>query len=94
MPKCRDCGASFANYKGKPGYVNQCTRCGEETEANLDEERLGGNMIYEHKTGAYIEIKPLSQAIVFAEKTQRLGAGVTKSIAESKSFHEKMLPYK
>jgi len=91
MPTCRDCGDKFALYKGKPGFINQCSRCGIQTEEDLDEERMGGNMIYLHKTGGYIEVKTLREAQQFAAKTQRLGAGVTKSIAESKAFHEKSL---
>lgn len=64
MPRmnCRDCNEEFYTYKGKPGYVNQCRDCGENTEEESGEERLGGNMIYMHKTGAYIEIKPLRKA--------------------------------
>lgn len=91
MPKCRDCENNFSLYKGKPGFVNQCAPCGEQTEDESGEERLGGNMIYMHKTGAQIEIKPLRKAMIFAEKTRRLGAGVTASITESKLFHEKNL---
>ena len=41
-------------------------------------------MIYEHKTGAYIEVKPLGEAEAFAKKTKRWGAGVTRSLVESK----------
>jgi DNA-directed RNA polymerase subunit RPC12/RpoP len=84
---CVDCGEEFVWYKDKPGRINQCTECGQEVEV----ERLGGNMIYLHKTGGYIEIKPLSEAEEFADKTRRLGAGVTASLTQSKRMAERQL---
>ena len=91
MPNCRDCGNLFSLYKGKPGYVNQCGPCGERTEDESGEERLGGNMIYLHKTGGQIEVKPLRKAKIFAAQTRRLGAGVTASLTQSRLAAEKQI---
>lgn len=85
--ECRDCGREFTPYPNLPGYYNQCGYCGEKTERSQERkgiERLGGNMIYLHKTGGEIEIKPMSKAKQFAAKTKRFGAGVTKVLTESK----------
>lgn len=81
---CRDCGEEFSWYKGKPGFIDQCRDCGERYEGTQDIVPLGGNMIYTHKTGGYIEVKPMDQAKKFAQKSKRLGAGVTASLTESR----------
>jgi len=65
--KCRDCGEEFRFTKNKPGYVNQCEDCA------TDVERVGGNMIWSHKTAPEIEIKPMEQAKAFAKATKRFG---------------------
>jgi hypothetical protein len=76
---CSRCQREFVLKPGKPGLIHHCPQCSTETV-----ELLGGNMIYQHKTGGYIEVKPLEEARRFAKKTKRLGAGVTASITESK----------
>jgi hypothetical protein len=62
--KCRDCGEMFTEVPGKRGYRNQCVPCSEK---QAEPERIGGNMVWDHKTAPYIELKPLSQARAFAE---------------------------
>jgi len=64
---CRDCGEEFQFKRDKPGYVNQCEDCAE------DVERVGGNMIWSHKTAPEIEIKPMEQAKQFAKASKRFG---------------------
>lgn len=80
--QCIRCGVEYTLYPKKPGLITECTECGRNSELGI--EQLGGNMIYSHKTGATIEIKPMSEAIEFAKKTRRLGAGVTASLTQSK----------
>lgn len=89
--QCVRCGATYTPYHKKPGLITECGPCGQATEDSSGEEKLGGNMIYAHKTGGVIEIKPLSEAQKFADKTKRLGAGVTASITQSKLSAEKQV---
>ena len=79
---CRDCGKEFIEDPNKTqGYRNQCPEC---SLTQVEPERIGGNMIWDHKTAPYIELKPLSKAKAFAAKTKRFGAGVTTSLVEPK----------
>lgn len=71
---CRTCGEEFISYPNKPGYINQCTDCAE------DVPKLGGNMIWEHKTAPYIEIKSLQEAKRFAKLNKRNCCGPLSSI--------------
>lgn len=64
-----------------PGYRNQCPNCSEKQE---EPEHIGGNMIWDHKTAPELELKPMAKAKAFAKKTERFGAGVTKSITTSR----------
>lgn len=87
---CRTCHREFPEKPlGSRGYRNQCLSC---SDAQEEPEKTGGNMIWEHKTGPYIELKPISKAKTFARRTRRLGGvGVTASITEPKEplFSEK-----
>lgn len=65
---CRDCGEEFIEVPGKRGYRNQCPECSEK---QAEPELLGGNMIWDHKTAPYIELKTLSKAQSFAEMQSR-----------------------
>jgi len=76
---CKTCGEDFYSDQNKPGYINVCYDCTTE-----DVEKLGGNMIYEHKTAPGLEIKPISKARGFAKMTKRFGAGVTCSLTTSR----------
>lgn len=78
---CRECESEFILTPNKPGKIFHCPACSSETV-----ERLGGNMVFLHKTASTIEIKPASRAIQFAEMTKRFGAGVTKCITTSKEI--------
>lgn len=84
MPKvvCRDCGEEFEPNYASPGFFNQCRVC---SEVAGDVPRLGGNMIWHHKTGPEIEIKSMKEAKAFASKTARFGVGPLRSIVESKT---------
>jgi len=78
--ECRDCHVEFVPYHGKPGYINQCEDCA------TDVPKLGGNMIWDHKTAPYIEVKPMAEAVQFAKLTNRSSASAPlRSIVTSKS---------
>jgi Prokaryotic dksA/traR C4-type zinc finger len=68
MRLCRGCGHSIPDRRlqAVPTTV-WCLTCAESRV-----ELLGGNTIYEHKTGGYVEVKPISEAQTFARKTRRL----------------------
>jgi len=79
---CRDCNKEFTEkLPGTPGFRNQCPTC---SLSQSEPEPIGGNMIWDHKTAPYIELKPMSQAKIFAAQTKRFGAGVTACLVESK----------
>jgi hypothetical protein len=79
---CRDCNKEFAEkLPGAPGFRNQCSTC---SLTQPEPEPIGGNMIWDHKTAPYIELKPMKEAKRFAAQTKRLGAGVTSCLLESK----------
>jgi hypothetical protein len=88
MRECSDCGEKYRLTRDKPGKIDVCGKCGLKAG---EVERLGGNMVYTHKTAPALEIKPLSEAEAFARKTRRFGAGVTQSLCESKGRHEKTM---
>jgi hypothetical protein len=48
---CTECECEFEFNPNKPGKKNMCTDC-----SNDDVTRYTGNMIYDHKTGADIQI--------------------------------------
>ena len=48
---CVSCCFNYELTSKKPGPINVCADCGEDTV-----ERYTGNMIYDHKTGADIQI--------------------------------------
>lgn len=84
--ECVNCGEEFYPKRDKPGKIDECWTCGRKSEKDI--VKLGGNMIWEHKTAPTIEIKPLSEARSFAKKTRRFGAGVLASITQPKMTDE------
>lgn len=81
---CKHCDEEFELKPGKPGLIDYCPRHSHEIV-----ELTGGNMIWDHKTAPYIETKPMHDAKRFASLTRRLGAGVTRSITQSREPHLK-----
>ena len=73
--QCSKCFGAYVLTPDKPGLIHHCPECSRETT-----ERLGGNMVYSHKTAPEIEIKSISDAKVFAKKQRRFGAGVTQCL--------------
>lgn len=51
VKQCIKCGFDFTLYSGKPGKINECDDCAEEHVV-----KYTGNMIYDHKVGAEIQI--------------------------------------
>jgi hypothetical protein len=91
LVKCRECGEDFNRREAelrKTGFIDQCNRC---AEGQLDVERWGANSIYTHKTAPEIEIKAMSEALAFAKKQRRYGAGVTMCLTTSKVQAHKSL---
>jgi hypothetical protein len=82
---CRDCKEEFSPRPNKPGFINQCESCA------TDVPLLGGNMIWDHKTAPYIEIKSMVKAKSFAAMTKRFGVGVTQCLTQSKERDNKEL---
>ena len=77
---CITCGQRVIPAHDKPGKLNECHKCGERS----DVPRVGGNMIWSHKTAPELEIKSMVEAKHFAKLQQRFGAGPLKSIVEKK----------
>jgi hypothetical protein len=67
--ECRHCGTSYDTRTKTKGFIYLCEECSAP-----DVELHGGNMIWEHKTAPYIEIKPLGEAERFASKQVRSSA--------------------
>ena len=86
MRNCSKCKAEYVLKLDKPGLIHHCPKCSVEKV-----ERLGGNMIYSHKTAPDLEIKPISKAVEFAGKQRRFGAGVTCCLTQSKSVAKNQL---
>lgn len=74
--KCRGCGAEIpAERLDALPRTPWCVCCAEERV-----ERVGGNMVYSHKTAPTLELKPIGEAERFAALTRRSGPGVTVSL--------------
>ena len=50
---CSECDIEYVLTKTKLGPIHMCDECGENHET---EDMYTGNMIYDHKTGATIQI--------------------------------------
>jgi len=62
-----------------PGLVDHCPNCSVETTP-----RVGGNMVWTHKTAPELEIKPMRLAIQFARLQKRFGVGPLRAIVQAK----------
>jgi hypothetical protein len=76
MRTCVVCESEFQLTADKPGKINECPAC------SRDVPRVGGNMVWAHKTAPELEIKPMAEARRFASRTRRFGAGVTACLTE------------
>lgn len=67
---CAKCGRSFKLDPSKRGYANHCPTCSMEDN---EVSKVGGNMIWDHKTAPYIEIKSMRAAKNFERLRSRGG---------------------
>lgn len=80
---CIHCGDEYDDLsrKGKPGRITECESCHDESTT-----RLTGNMIYDHKTGAALQINSdpgLTQYIIKATKLQNKGSNLGNNLKVS-----------
>lgn len=88
MKTCRFCATEFVPKWDKPGRIDVCydPDCQRKDRRQMPEPpKLGGNMIWFHKTAPGLEIKPIAEAREFARKTRRFGAGVMISLTSCKT---------
>ena len=70
-----------ATRKGKPGRITECNDCSDEHAV-----KLTGNMIYDHKTGAALQINAdpsLTQYIIKSTKLQNKGSNLGNNLKVS-----------
>lgn len=75
---CIKCGDTFQPFKNKPGRVNECIHCAEEHAV-----KYTGNVIYDHKTCAMIQINKdprLTEYINNATKLQCKGSNLGNNL--------------
>ena len=80
---CIHCGCDFEFYKGKPGRKNECEDCADEVQ------KYTGNMIYDHKTGASIQINSgprLTQYINTSTKLRNKGSNLGNNLKADSSM--------
>ncbi len=64
---CRHCEVEFKLYSGKPGKIDECGDCAEEVV-----QKYTGNMIYDHKVGAQIQINSDPRLTEYINKSTKL----------------------
>jgi hypothetical protein len=86
---CNKCDADYKLTPHKPGPINLCDECGEEHEV---EHKYTGNMIYDHKTGASIQINSdpaltayISNSTKLRNKGSNLGNNLKVDSSKAKS---------
>jgi hypothetical protein len=78
---CIKCEDEFTPYPNKPGRVNECPCCAEEVAV-----KYTGNIIYDHKTAASLQINTdpsLTQYIRQATKLQCKGSNLGNNLKVS-----------
>ena len=85
---CSVCEAEYEVTNGKPGPIHMCADCGEEHEV----DKYTGNMIYDHKTGASIQINSdpaltayINNSTKLRNKGSNLGNNLKVNSAKAKS---------
>lgn len=81
--QCTVCDNEYDDItrKGKPGRITECELCISEQAV-----KLTGNMIYDHKTGAALQINSdpgLTQYIIKATKLQNKGSNLGNNLKAS-----------
>ena len=83
---CSECGEEYELTKDKLGPIHMCYDCGEEHET---EDMYTGNMIYDHKTGASIQINSdprLTEYINAATKLRNKGSNLGNNLKVDSSM--------
>ena len=82
---CSECSIDYQLTSDKPGPVHMCEDCGEEHET---ETKYTGNMIYDHKVGASIQINSdpeLTEYINGATKLRNKGSNLGNNLKVNSS---------
>lgn len=66
---CSVCDADYEVNNNKPGPIHMCHECGEEHESV---DKYTGNMIYDHKTGASIQINSDPELTAYINNSTKL----------------------
>jgi hypothetical protein len=66
---CSVCEVEYEVSNGKPGPIHMCGDCGEEHEIV---DKYTGNMIYDHKTGASIQINSDPELTAYINNSTKL----------------------
>jgi hypothetical protein len=84
---CTECESEFEFKINKPGKINLCEDCSDDSVT-----RYTGNMIYDHKTGADIQINSdpeltayITQSTKLRNKGSNLGNNLKVNSAKSRS---------
>lgn len=80
MRVCSLCEIEYELTKDKLGPIHMCHECGEEHEI---EQKYTGNMIYDHKTGASLQVNTdpeLTQYIIESTKLRNKGSNLGNNL--------------
>jgi hypothetical protein len=80
---CVECECDFEFKANKPGKINVCEDCSDDPV-----QRYTGNMIYDHKTGADIQINSdpeLTQYIIQSTKLRNKGSNLGNNLKVNSS---------
>lgn len=83
MRSCVKCNSEYdeSERRGKPGKLSECNDCAEEIAV-----KLTGNVIYDHKTGASLQINTdpgLTAYITNATKLRNKGSNLGNNLKVS-----------
>ena len=80
MKTCSECETNYELTSDKMGPIHMCHECGEENEV---EHKYTGNMIYDHKVGATIQINTdpeLTEYIINSTKLRNKGSNLGNNL--------------
>ena len=88
MRTCTECEVEYNLEAKKPGPIHVCHDCGEMMET---EDKYTGNMIYDHKVGASIQINTdpaLTAYINNATKLRNKGSNLGNNLKVNSSIQK------
>lgn len=88
MKSCECCGIEYDinSRRGKSGKITVCEDCADEMG---DTVKYTGNMVYDHKTSATIQINKnplLTEYINNATKLKNKGSNMTNNVAQCTKY--------